>query len=176
MYKTGFLIVLILIPLLTGCSAVYSTDPIGNEPVKLKPADWQGSWLHPEGTITIEILDAEKGLLRAAWIENMELKSFDVHLLSSNDWMFGSTKDKPNDPHYIWGRVKHQDNQLIVWSPDVAKFKSLVKEGSLPGTLDDGGDVILGELTADQLSLITSEKNGVPFNWDEPLVLIRLSQ
>ena len=172
----GMLSVLIVAIALAGCSAVYSTKPMGGAPVSINPEAWQGTWIHKDDVITIEIVDAEKGLLRAAWIEDMKLESFNVHLLAFGDWIFGSAKDEQKESLFVWGRIKHEDRQLIVWCPSVSKFKAMVQDGVLPGTVDDDGNVTLGELTADHMSIIASDVKDVLFDWDDPYVFVRLSK
>ncbi len=61
----------------------------------------------------------------------------------------------------------------ILWSPDAGKFAKIVADGKLPGAMD-GNNVRLGELTPDQLKSLKDETWGVPFAWDEPLVLKRV--
>jgi hypothetical protein len=52
----------------------------------------------------------------------------------------------------------------------------MVQNGVLPGTVDENGDITLGELSADHIKVITSETRGVLFNWDDPIVFIRLTK
>lgn len=176
MIKLSLFPIILLTSLLVGCSTVYSTKPVGVAPASIQADDWQGTWVHKDGAITIEVVDAEKGLLQAALIEDMKLKSFSVHIQTSGDWMFGSTKQAPDDKRFVWGRVKREENQLIIWSPSVSKFKTMVQDGVLPGVVQDGGNVTLGELTTNHINLIASEANGVVFDWDEPVVFTRLSK
>jgi hypothetical protein len=176
MNKLSLYTIIMLASLLVGCSAVYSTKPVGLAPASITPEDWQGTWVHKDGVIQIDIVDAEKGIIRAAWIEDMKLKSFDIRLNTSEDWTFGSTKENPEDTRFVWGRIKREDNQLVIWSPSVSKFKKMVQDGVLPGTVDENGDITLGELSADHIKVITSETRGVLFNWDDPIVFIRLTK
>jgi len=149
---------------------------MGVTPLSIESEAWQGTWLCKDGAITIEVINAEKGYLRVAWIEKMQLQSFNVHLLASGDWIFGSTKDEAKEPRFVWGRIKHEDNQLIVWPPSVAKFNTMVQDGILPGTVDGDGNVTLGELTTNHLSVIVSGAQGVLLDWDEPIVFLRVSK
>ena len=54
---------------LGGCNAVLVERPIGDVVVKLDPATWQGTWVNEEVVILTTVLDGEKGLLQAAWVE-----------------------------------------------------------------------------------------------------------
>jgi hypothetical protein len=55
--------------LLAACEAVYSPQPIGEEPLPLNVADWQGTWLQGDIVLLTTVLDAEKGILQATWLE-----------------------------------------------------------------------------------------------------------
>jgi hypothetical protein len=50
-----------------------------------------------------------------------------------------------------------------------------LEEGKLPDKIEDS-DVILGNLTSAHLKLITSETEGVLFEWDEPIIFRRFSK
>lgn len=167
--------------LLTACSSVYSINPVGEKPVHLELDEWNGNWLGANGVMTIRVKDAEHGILQVAWIEDMELLQYQVQLLESGDWVFFNLREEEDDDGYFWGRVKKDSNSIILWDPEISKFRTLVEAGTLPGEVKKSGkdneydsDVILGELTVEHLQIITSEKNGVLFDWDDPLVLIKL--
>ena len=54
---------------LGGCNSVLVKEPMGDTVVTLDPATWQGTWVTDEVVILTTILDSEKGLLQAAWVE-----------------------------------------------------------------------------------------------------------
>jgi len=164
---------------ITGCGVVYTTQPIGEKPSLIEAKNWEGTWTNGEDFLTINVLDETNGLLQAAWIEHdqnqIKLESCKVHLLESGDWVFVSIQDKDNPKRYGWGRIKKDGQQVVVWLPDSVKFKTLVKEGQLPGRIEND-DVVLGDLTSEHLKLITSETEGVLFEWDKPIVFRRFSK
>lgn len=164
---------------ITGCGMVYTTQPIGENPYLIEKETWEGTWTNGENFLTINVLDEKNGLFQIAWIEDdqnpIKLESCKVHLLESGDWVFGSIQDKDNPKRYIWGRIKKNERQIVVWLPDPEKFKTLVGEGRLPGKIGDN-EVVLGNLTSKHLKLITSEMEGVLFEWDEPIIFRRLNQ
>jgi len=172
----GFLLILVLGVTFSGCTAVYCIKPMGETPVSIEPEDWDGSWMHDDGFINIKVNDAEKGTFEAAWIENKKLESVNVQLQSCGDWFFGSSLDSAEKQRYIWGRIKKEGQQLVIWAPDVDKFKVLVEEKILPGKVDSDGNVSLGELSSEHMKIIASEKKGVLFEWDDPVVLFRISE
>jgi hypothetical protein len=158
---------------ITGCGFVYTHQPIGERPSLIETGDWEGNWINEDKFLTINVLDETKGLLRISWIEKdqgeVKLESCNLHLLESGDWIFASIPDKDNPKRYLWGRIKQDERQVVVWLPDLEKFKGLVEEGKLPGRIDNK-NVMLGNLTSDHLKLITSETEGVLFEWDEPII------
>lgn len=165
---------------ISACAVVYSTKPVGQNPVMIDAKDWKGTWILPGGSMTIRVADAKKGLLQAAFVEEsddkLKMEVHDVTLLESGNWIFWSMKDKPEAEgvRYFWGRIKNEKNQMYVWQPDAEKFKELVKAGKLPGTVEKD-NVVLGELTPDHLKLITSEEAGVLFDWASPAVFTKLA-
>jgi hypothetical protein len=67
---TVLLVVLVLAAMaLGGCNAVLVKEPLGDVAVSLDPATWQGTWVTDEVVILTTILDGEKGVLQAAWVE-----------------------------------------------------------------------------------------------------------
>jgi len=54
---------------LSGCEAVFTRQPVGEETVKLDPQVWQGTWLSDEIVVLTTVLDGENGVLHAAWVE-----------------------------------------------------------------------------------------------------------
>ena len=162
---------------LAGCNTVYSTQPVGETVVAVAPEEWEGTWINSsmDTPVSIKVMDAQKGTLKAAWIHDMEMETWDVHLRESGQWMFGSMKGSKQDNRLVWGRIKKDGNEVIIWTPDTAKISDLVKAGSLPGTVDEGGDVTLGELKAEHMRLIMSEDK-VVLDWANPIVLIKLSR
>jgi len=160
---------------------------VGEKPVQLDAGQWDGDWRGNDGVMKIKVKDSEAGILQVAWIEDMELQQFDVCLLESGGWQFFNLKDEDEDEEesdgYYWGRISKNSNSIFLWDPDIKKFRSLVRDGTLPGEARKSGkdnehesDVVLGELTSEHLELITSEEKGVLFNWDEPMVLMKISE
>jgi hypothetical protein len=63
--------VLLLTLCLCGCSAVYSTGPFGEKPWNIEGeiAEWEGTWIYPDGALTVAVTDGSSGLLKVAWVE-----------------------------------------------------------------------------------------------------------
>ena len=175
--------------LLGGCRAVYVSQPIGDAPedIQADAADWEGSWLGPEGmTLTVHVADGTNGFLNVGYVESskegLKVESFNVYLRScAKEWTFASMlpASETNETRYLWGRIKKDDRMIILWPPDVSKFDDLVTRGCLPGTVSNAThstSVYLGSLGTNHLDLIRSETNGVLFVWDQPLVFLKLSK
>ncbi|MBN2054385.1 hypothetical protein JW905_05660, partial [bacterium] len=58
----------VMVSILTGCTAVYSPRPMGAAPLVLQEDAWEGQWLFEDGALTIGAADPGKGLLKLAWI------------------------------------------------------------------------------------------------------------
>ena len=134
--------------------------------------------MNMEGAITIRVVDGSNGVLKVGWIQDkdgdLKYGTAEVSLRDNKDWTFASIRDlnEVGQNRYLWGRIKKEKRAAILWGPDVEKFKVLVQNKNIPGTVD-GGNVVLGNLASNHLDLIMSETNGVLFNWDKPLILIR---
>ena len=163
---------------LSGCNAVISKRPVGEKPAVIAAKDWEGDWVTNDGTVKLKVLDPNKGIIRAAWLEddnrgNPALKIAEIEVRNSGGWLFANTKEDKGRG-YIWGRIQNEDRQIIVWSPDDRLFAKAIKDGILPGRVE-GNDVFLDDLKPEHLKLITSTEKGVLFSWDKPSVFTKLS-
>lgn len=162
--------------LLSACSMVYSPKPMGEAPVVLKADSWDGNWIHPEGVIAIKVTDSRKGEMEISFVDDGAVEKHSILIKKSGDWVFGSLKEENELPRYLWARLKKEGNQLLVWTPDSDKFKHLIEKKIIPGSLDSDGNIVLGELSSDNIKSIASSEHGVLFDWDEPMVLFRVFQ
>lgn len=172
---------------LWGCDSVRSVAPVGEGPAKIEAADWEGNWLGSDDTLlSIRVADAEKGVLRLAWVEfdgqsNPSLHTMGVELRESGQWLFANTRDDPDDGKrldtWLWARIKKSNGQLTIWVPDAANFAPLVRQKLIPGRVVDR-DVILDPLTQEHIKAIMSEEHGMLFvcGNDGPATLIRVGR
>jgi hypothetical protein len=169
-----------LLPALAACDVVLSTHPVGLEPVAVEAEEWEGTWVADDGAFTLRVPEGAAGRVELGWIEEegdrFVLKTSRVHLRSAGEWMFGSLEndEDPQNVRYLWGRLEKDEGKILFWLPGVEKFRQLVEEGLLPGEIVEGGDVVLGQLGAEHLKLITSGEKGVLFEWEAPMILRRL--
>lgn len=174
------ILVLTLIGLsVVGCNAVYTRQPVGEKPMSLTATveEWEGTWLVSDGAVTVKVKDASQGVLSIGWFEEqgntLKQHTEDVYLRDAGDWSFASLRDQDKPGLYVWGRIKKNNRQIFVWSPDSQKLSELVKAGTLPGTMQEG-DLLLGNLGARELQILSSETHGVLFEWSDPLVLTKI--
>lgn len=166
--------------LLFGCSVVMSKKPVGDKPVVLDPAGWDGVWTTPQGApVMMKVKDGDKGILRLAWIEDdkdMTFKSYDVIILGSGRWQFANIQDevkKGEQPKgYLFAKIKKEKDIILIWLPKIEKISELVKKNILPGEAAKES-VILGELWPEHMKIIMSEEKDVLFDWESPFFFIK---
>ena len=175
--------------LLTACESVFVGQPLGKDVVVLDEATWQGQWLNGEVVITTTVIDAENGILQAAWIERgehgAELEIATGYVRKTGDHIYLSLPNLDSNevpiegnapaksPEYHWARLDHDQRTATLWWPNQDRFREAVKSGQLPGTIKDDDDVLLDELSTEQLELINSPESNL-LGWTEPMMLVRI--
>jgi hypothetical protein len=178
-FISGCLAALLLV---TGCSAVYTRQPLGSTPADIaaESAAWEGTWMCNDGAVTVHVVDASNGLLTIAWdethSEGIRHKSADLILRSHSGMTYVSTlsDDKTLAGLYSWARIKRDDRSAVVWLPDIPAFRKLVDDGTLPGD-SNGDNVILGELDTNHVALICTDDPRL-LRWNEPLMFWKVSE
>ena len=137
----------LLLASLCGCSSVVATRPVGIAPLDLtgEASKWTGTWRSPVGPCAITVVDATNGVLamtgttpKGWWRWSNETML--VYLRTGGDWTFASVEDSDGtNTSYFWGKVANEDNYILWWMPDPAKFKPLVDAGAIPGTVEKTG-------------------------------------
>ena len=166
--------------LLAGCAAVSSVEPMGERPKPLLEKEWAGTWLHQDHPVVIRAADPEQGLVEVAWVEEkqgaLRLESYQIALRESGDWTFGNVLETDQPGRCYWVVVRKEQGQIVIWPPDPDRCAALVKSGAIPGTVEEGGDVILDRLTPEQTLRVVSAEQGGCLSWTEPLVYFRLGK
>ena len=174
----------------TGCDAVYTPQPLGDEIVKLDPATWQGTWLSGEAVVLTTVMDGDKGQLQAAWMERgaagAMFETVTGTVRRTGDTMFLSMEHEPfivaaagreenagDQTEYYWARIANDGRRAIMWWPDVEQVRLAGKDGRLPGVIKKDKDVILKQPGTVQLQLINSPASRL-MNWSQPVTLIRI--
>jgi hypothetical protein len=179
MARVGGLFALLTAALVFGCGAVSSVGPVGERPREISQDEWNGTWINKNHSITIKVLDEQKGLLQVAWVEEKEgglkIESYQAAIRESGEWIFGNVKEKADSSSHYWALIKKDAGQIIIWTPDPVQFRKLIQTGVLRGKVEKY-DVILEKLTADDLKVILSGDKGVYFEWQNPVVFFRLGK
>ena len=176
--KTRWTIPLAGLILLTvcGCSSVTSKRPVGAQPARILANQWEGDWHTRDGAVRVKVVNVEKGILEAFWIDddrqgNPVMRSTKIVLRESGGWLFANAEDEKGKG-YVWGRVRNEDGRILVWAPDDRRFLQLIKDGVFPGKVE-GNDVLLEELKPGHLEMITSGDKGILFQWDQPTIFVK---
>jgi hypothetical protein len=166
------------------CSNVTTPYPLGERDLQINADEWEGLWLGADGgVVVLKVVDSSVGLLDAFWLDEESgtpvLRRSPARLRESHGWVFGSVPEEESDdgtepPDYVWGRILKDGETLTLWLPDVEKFRHLVQNGRLPGIASSS--VQLGTLEPSHYELITSEAEGVLFDWEEPVLLRRVTR
>ena len=180
--------------LLSGCDAVFTQQPMGTDVVKLDIPTWQGTWLGDEIVMVTTVLDSDKGMMQAAWVERgpegARFETSNGTIRQSGDRLFltmehqlpkdkgsGDARTSPEveavPPEYYWARVENDGKRVVLWWPDVDQFRLAVSEGRLPGTIKEDKDVVLGELDDAQMDLVNTPAGNL-LRWSDPVVFIRI--
>ncbi len=180
MERLGSFLGLLAVALILGCAAVSSVEPVGERPKELTPSEWDGTWIVKNQSITVKVLEPQKGTLRVAWVEEkggrLELESFQVEMRESDDLMLGNVKEEEGASCYYWALVRRDEGQIIVWYPDASQFRKLVEAGTLRGKVEKGGGVVVEKLTREDLKSLFSGDKGICFDWKQPMVLYRVGK
>ena len=158
--------------LAAACSSVMSIQPVGEAPLVLVPEEWSGTWSDSEGFLEVRVVEPEAGRIEAAWIEasdsGFELERVEVYLRSSGEAIFANVLELKSDgveaaetvdgggvaeeaPLYAFLRVARDGDKLVLWWPKVEAFRELVEAAKLPGEITEEDDVVLDELTPEQV-------------------------
>lgn len=166
--------------LLAGCASVSSIEPMGERVKPVAEDEWEGTWVHQGHPVVVRVSDPQQGLLDVAWVEDKEgalrLESYRIALRESGDWVFGNVRDGDRPGRQYWGVLRKEQGQFVVWTPDPERCAKLVKDGGIPGTVEEGGDVLLDRLTPEQMLRIVSEEQGGCMRWTEPVVFFRFGR
>jgi len=181
------------VTVLSGCEAVFTGYPIGDEAVQLDPDTWQGTWLSNEIVLLTTVLDADKGRLQAAWVERgadgARFESVVGYVRRTGETLFLTMEHEPSrnveaageeeregavlSPEYFWARIENDGHRAILWWPDVEQIRVAVDEKKLPGVIKQDRDVVLGPLDAEHLLLIDSPSSKL-LRWSQPVTFIRI--
>jgi hypothetical protein len=185
------LILLLLLLPLGGCSAVRVPQPVGDTPVTLDAAEWNGTWCAPDlqpipGTymlslgdtadcVAVTVVDEAGGVIEYANTRDPNDRGR-LHLLTighDESSMYGS--DESTNGYQFAIRLHKEHRALVLWAVSDRGFRDEVADGRLPGQLESG-DVSLNSIDRNALDRIAADEGAVLFDWREPAFLIRVTE
>ncbi len=168
-----------------GCSTVTSVNPIGRPLETDLSAELTGTWMGAEGN-QLQIQCDSSGKLTYAvteWKEdqnNFVLETGDGVLKSIGEQVFFNYIENRESerPTYSFLLLRAMDGQLVIWLPDVDRFRTLVEEQVLTGDLEEESqatNVVLTGTSEEIAEAFETLDLAQLFDWSEPaVVLVRL--
>jgi hypothetical protein len=131
-----------------GCNAVLVEEPVGTEPVRIEPDEWEGYWIGhsqqdgDESAVSyIGVVDAENGVIRVTWLEEGLVHVTRIYLRQSGDWTFASVPvpvegmgfdfgqgeqiDPSDETLYLWVRFSKVDRVIFSGNPTLKSSATL---------------------------------------------------
>lgn len=175
----------------TACSSVvYTKQPAGDQPVRLEPSLWEGIWIpryegagatstferHLVRPIYINVADADKAILRVAWVErrdgDFKLAGSDVYVRRQGHWLLASLP-WPGGDGYWWARVEifPSEGWLVIWAPSGFALQKPIRDGIVPGRIFDGP---LVEIDPEGIAWMQSTDDSTGTLWMVPTLYERI--
>jgi hypothetical protein len=184
---------LLLLFSLCACGTVHSPVPFGPEPFALDPAEWDGTWCTVDGmrvssSAPVE-LGTESGCTRMTVVDPVhgvldvlvrdgddgpELERLHLRAIAEQDKEAFAWQESGGDFEFL-GRVRRQDQSLIVWDVTAHGFVEDVNGGRLPGRTEDSS-VWLQAVDSDAVARIAADEAGRYFDWRSPLIFVRVAE
>jgi len=185
MHKAQLLVAWAMMLAVGGCSvAVYSIDPVGDEPLYLEPIYWEGQWLEgwndepdcPEKeTITVNVVDAAGGVLEISGLEAFGGKvhalirqhRYDGGIAQFINFQFKNLPPEESPPGYVWGRFRRAGNALIIWWPLDMAFADLARKGEIAGKQLDEVGFLIEQLSRENLDQISMDSGKLFLDYED---------
>lgn len=187
---TRFAAILLFVAALGGCTTVHVAQPLGDAPVILDPAEWNGTWCDASqlasvpGTnavsadgadcVVLTVVDAEAGILDVVETDDPG-EPIRAHLRRIGDdttWVYVSTEERGNG-YAVALRVYRDGHVLVAWDVAGSAVAEEVTAGRWAGRVK-GGDVYLDTPGRDTLARIAADHGGL-FTRTPSGVAIRVS-
>lgn len=186
-------VIILMLLLISGCSVVVSKQPIGLKDHKIEVEAWAGQWMSEGTASSLRVLNADNGLVQLAWVEWKKdkpvLETMTCRILEGRKWLYANvleiTGEEGVDGYYYWARIKKDKNQIVIWPPLPAAFQAAAEESKIKAILEDRKKSADGKTRAETIKLTDAPANIVDlvegagatyFDWENPIVLIRLSR
>lgn len=169
-----------------GCSTVSSIHPIGARISEDLSSEFTGTWTGSSGH-QLQLHCDPDGRLSFATLEwkddagEFKIESGSGILTRAADQLFFNFIDDPSDepPRYTFALLRINDQQLIIWLPDVDRFKTEVEKKTLKGEIHEGDqskEIILTGSSEEIAGSFAKLELSELFDWSKPaLVLVRSS-
>jgi hypothetical protein len=173
---------------LGGCTTVHVTEPFGQVPATLDPADWDGTWcdathleLQP-GThsllaggdcVILTVVDPDAGTLDVTSPSDPG-DAWRAHLRRVGDDPAAVFVSVENGSEFTLElRARREGNAVFAWDVSGETVAREIEAGRLAGRLEEGR-VHVDPLAPATLDRLASDAAGF-FDWTHPLVLVRVS-
>ena len=176
---------------LAGCSNVVSKHPIGIENYDLSSQSLDGTWLSEDEVIKLKVLQAAKGVVKLAWIEDkddyLRFRSLTCQIKEGNNDIYLNVlemSDERSNGPYNWGKVHIDKNKILFWLPADKPFIEAVENERIKATIELVDPDNTGRYKYKKVVLTDNPKNivdlieddtGRYFDLENPIVLIRLT-
>ncbi len=115
-----------------GCNSVLVEEPVGAEPVRIEPDEWEGYWIgqsqqygnghgRQDGDESlvgyIDVVDAENGVINVTWLNEGNVRVTRIYLRQSGDWTFASVLTRVEDMLFGFGQGEQIDpsDETLYW-------------------------------------------------------------
>ena len=166
------LLILLICTGSAGCDCVYASSPIG-EVIDLDPDHWDGSWFGTEEVLQFRVSQDEPGLLLVHDPDNPG-DTLRINIRKVGDQMFANLQETEEGGLYLWWRVEHQRDVILLWLPRTEALADLIRTGELPGHVEENGSATLGDLTEADLTFLAAPDAAHLYEWEEPAVFVRI--
>jgi hypothetical protein len=133
---------------ISGCSAVSLPQPVDGATPTLDKDAINGIWNCSNSdypVLATRLTDAAQGTVELGLLDQSDSKiSLDLYNVvvrsTPAGWVASVEGEGSTDSSWVFGRVVFSGNTLTIYTPDLAKFRALVKSGQLSGTIPKSSD------------------------------------
>ncbi len=155
-----------------GCT-ITSKNMVGLQDYKLEPREIDGTWINADGAVSLKVMEADRGIVRAVVLENKEKPEiYNFKIMKGKSWLYFNLLPEGDQTEIYWGKLKIEENKIIAWYPSDKAFIRAIKEGKLLGTIKPE---FIKDSAKNIIDLVESSENAY-FQWEEPLYFMRLTK
>jgi len=168
--------------MIASCSSVSMNKPLPNNTTEEEREGFEGVWSTKEGQCSVKF--DSKGLGHVAglkWDAEKEVfKAEDsVFILTQLDSEFylSAYQSEGAKGTLVLAKCALVEGDLLIWAPDVGRFKELVKQGELVGEIshnDHSSDVLVKSTPQELAEILKKSKN--LFHYKAPNIFTNISK